>query len=220
MKTTDSVNNKKMNNGMTTIQLLTKSFCQDCKNLVSISKKNRDEKGNPISYEDIAKSEEFKTAYRKAKADFNELVKEGEGGDRIAHLIYYQEAYKDFSFWMVEGLYKKHLDAKDGGILFDESKYYNYRTKNIEASVKAEKKASLKKVESKKVIKTDHRKKAVIAVIALIAAIAFIVAAYKKGVKPVIKAIVYVIALLATIFVFSKAKRKVLDRIHNKFYGK
>lgn len=206
---------------MTTFQLMAKSFRQECKDLVSISKKDRDEKGNLISCEDIAKSKDFKTAYRKAKASFNELVKMGKEGDRIAHLIYYQEARKHFSFQMVEKLYKKHLDAEDGGILFDESKYYDYRTnKNIKESVKAEKKASLKKVKSNKVIKTDHRKKAVIAVIALIAAIAFIVAAYKKGVKPVIKAIMYVITLLATIFVFSKAKRKVLDRIHNKFYGK
>ena len=205
---------------MTTIQLLAKSFRQECKDLVSISKKDRDEKGNLISCEDIAKSKDFKTAYRKAKASFNELVKMGKEGDRIAHLIYYQEARKHFSFQMVEKLYKKHLDAENGGILFDESKYNNYLTKNIKKSVKAEKKASLKKVKSNKVIKTDHRKKAVIAVIALIAVIAFIVAAYKKGVKPVIKAIIYVISLLATIFVFSKAKRKVLDRIHYKFYGK
>lgn len=219
MRTTDSINNKKMNNGMTRIQQLARLFRQDCRDLYSISNNRIDEKGFPISYEDIAKSEKFKTAYRKAKISFNELVKEGEEGDFIAHHIYYKEARKYFSFRMVEGLYKKHLDAEDGGILFDESKYYNYRTEGIKANVKAEKKASLKKVESKKVINTDHHKKAVIAVIALIAVIAFIVAVCKKGFKPVVKAIVGVACMLATILVFSKAKKDMLYRIKNKFFG-
>ena len=73
----------------------------------------------------------------------------------------------------------------------------------------------------KAVRETGRRNRRIaIAILALIAVAAFAVAVYKKGLKPVCKAIAFGAVCITVILCLFKVQHTVLDRIHQKFYGR
>lgn len=225
---TNSINNNKVNeNNMTKYKNLEKFYAKqlrkDCKKLISIVSNDRNEDGIFLTFADIAAKKEFILAYRKAKFHFNQLVKAGENGKRLANIIFGKEAYESAEFRCTEDYYlKKHPEDKGFFNTFDYYKLTRKRSseEKIQDKIAAENSAREEK-RVKAVRETGHRNRkiAAIVIVAIIAVAAFAVAVYKKGLKPVCKAIAFGGCCVAVIFAFRKAQDAVLERIHKRFYG-
>lgn len=218
MRTNKSNINK--TNNMTVIADLLR---EDCKKLVSISKNDRDKNGKLITYEEIGNKNDFFMAYKKAKLHFSQLAKTGEEGKKIAHVIFGSVAHDVTAFRCAEKYYlRKHPEDKGFFNVFD---YYDYarkksHEKKIQNKIAAENSArEEKRVKAVRETGRRNRTKVAIAIIVLIAVAAFVVAVYKKGLKPVCKAIAYVGCCFAVILSFRKAQEVVLKKIHKRFYG-
>ena len=220
-------NNKKKTNMSSMTRLkreLKRSYVnelrKDCEALVSISKEERDEK-NYLDYNEKAERKEFSKAYRMAKLHFNHLVDLGE--ERTATLIFGRNAFECVEFRCAEKEYVK-IHPEAGGF-FDQFKYYDYTNKEKCSEESVEARKSKKEPRLNMASKTRNsrhkksRKVAIAIIVALLAVIAFVVAVCKKGLKPVIKACLYGFAMISTIFVFEKAKRDAVEKIHDGFYG-
>lgn len=206
---------------------LTRSFVnelrKDCKTLVSIAVEERDKNGKYLDYKEKAERKEFSMAYRRAKLNFNHLVDLGE--ERLATVVFGKNAFESAEFRCAEKEYIK-IHPEAGGF-FDRLKYYDYTNKekysekNIEEARREKKKPNFDMALKARNSRHSNKKKIVITIIvALITAIiAFAVAACKKGFKPVVKACLCGFAMFSTILVFDKAKKDMLKRIKNKFYG-
>lgn len=220
---TNSINNKKMNNMTSSKKTLIGLLREDCRNLVKISKTERDEDGKYLSYEDKAEKKEFFMAYTKAKLHFGELAKMGEEGKKLAHVIFGKEAHESVEFRCTENSYLKKHPERGGFFNIDE--YYDYtRKKSSEEKLQNKIAAKNAKFEAKRIKAVRdtgrrNRTKVAIVIVVLIAVAAFAVAVYKKGLKPVCKAIAFGGCCVAVIFAFRKAQDAILDRIHKRFYG-
>ena len=213
-----------INKNMTkSVKNLANLLREDCKNLVEISKISRDENNNLLTYNDISKKKEFFCAYKKAQLHFNQLVKAGPEGDRIAHVVFGKNAHECVEFRIVEEHYLK-AHPEDKGF-FDASKCYDYcRRKTHEEKIQDKIAAENSAREAKRikaVVSNGRRNRRIIAIaiVILIAVAAFAVAVYKKGFKTVVKAIAFGACCVTVILAFRKAQDAVLDRIKNKFYG-
>lgn len=203
--------------------ILVRLLREDCKNLIEVSKTERDENGKYLTYEDKAIKAKFFMAYKKAKLHFGELAKMGEEGKKIANAIFGKQAHESVEFRCTEDEYlKKHPEDKG---FFNVDEYYDYtRRKSPEEKLQdkiAAANAAREEKRVKAVVSNGRRNRRIIAIaiIALIAVAAFAVAVYKKGLKPVCKAIAFGGCCVAVIFAFRKAQETVLERIHKKFYG-
>lgn len=201
-----------------------KELRKNCKILVSIAVEERDENGKYLDYKEKAERNEFSIAYRKAKSHFNNLVDLGE--ERIATVVFGKNAFESAEFRCAEKEYIK-IHPEAGGF-FDRLKYYDYTNKekcigeSIEEARREKKKPNFNMAPTKAINSRHSNKKkiAITIIVALITAvIAFIVAVCKNGLKPVIKACLCGFAMISTILVFDKAKKDMLKRIKNKFYG-
>lgn len=222
-------NNKKTNMpNMTKLKKELKNYYvkelrKNCKILVSLSVEERDENGKYLDYKEKAERNGFSMAYRKAKLHFNHLVDLGE--ERTATVVFGKNAFESAEFRCAEEEYIK-IHPEAGGF-FDRLKYYDYTNKekyserNIEEAKREKKKPNFDMAPEARNSRHSNKKKIVITIIvALITAIiAFAVAACKKGFKPVVKACLCGFAMFSTILVFDKAKKDMLKRIKNKFYG-
>lgn len=222
-------NNKKTNMpNMTKLKKELKNYYvkelrKNCKILVSLSVEERDENGKYLDYKEKAERNGFSMAYRKAKLHFNHLVDLGE--ERTATVVFGKNAFESAEFRCAEKEYIK-IHPEAGGF-FDRLKYYDYTNKekyserNIEEAKREKKKPNFDMAPEARNSRHSNKKKIVITIIvALITAIiAFAVAACKKGFKPVVKACLCGFAMFSTILVFDKAKKDMLKRIKNKFYG-
>jgi hypothetical protein len=217
----NSINNK-VNNMTKNVKTLANMLREDCKNLVGVAKTERDENGEFLTYKDKSKKAKFFMAYKKAKLHFGELARTEEG-NKIAHIIFGKEAHESVEFRCTEEHYLK-AHPEDKGF-FDVSKYYDYRRRKtheekIQDKIAAEN--SAREIERVKAVESNgrrNRKIAAIVIVAIIAVAAFAVAVYKKGLKPVLKAIAFGACCVTVILAFRKAQDAVLDRIKNKFYG-
>ena len=218
-------NNNKVNKNMTknSVKNLADLLREDCKNLVSISLEDRDKNGNLLTYIDKSEKKEFFMAYKKAKLHFGELAKTGEEGKRLAHVIFGKMAHESVEFRCTESEYlKKHPEDKG---FFNIDEYYDYtRRRSPEEKLQDKIAAKNSKFEAKRIkaaVSNGRRNRRVIAIaiVILIAVAAFAVAVYKKGLKPVLKAIAFGAIVTAVILAFRKAQDAVLDKIKNKFYG-
>lgn len=196
---------------------------EDCQNLLSVAKTERDEDGKYLTYEEKAMKAKFFMAYKKAKLHFGELAKTGEEGKRLAHVIFGKQAHESVEFRCTENEYlKKHPEDKG---FFNTDEYYDYtRKKSPEEKLQDKIAAKNAKFEAKRVkaiVSNGRRNRRIIAIaiVILIAVVAFAIAVYKKGLKPVLKAIAFGACCVAVIFAFRKAQDAVLDRIHKRFYG-
>jgi hypothetical protein len=220
---TNSINNKVNKNMTKSIKNLANLLREDCKKLVEVSETKRDEEGNLLTYNDISKKKEFFCAYKKAQLHFNQLVKAGPEGDRIAHVVFGKNAHECVKFRIVEESYLK--DHPEDGGFFNADKFYDFcRKTSPEEKLQnkiAAKNAKFEAERVKAVRETGRRNRTIIAIVilVLITVAAIAVAMYKKGVKPVIKAIAFGACCVTVILAFRKAQDAVLDRIKNKFYG-
>jgi hypothetical protein len=196
---------------------------EDCQNLVEVAKTERDDDGRFLTYEDKAMKAKFFMAYEKARLHFGELAKTGEEGKKLAHVIFGKEAHESVEFRCTENHYLR-MHPEMGGF-FDVNEYYDYTRKKspeekIQDRIAAENSAREAKRE-KAVVSNGRRNRRIIAIaiVILIAVAAFAVAVYKKGLKPVLKAIAFGACCVTVILAFKKAQDAVLDRIKNKFYG-
>lgn len=219
-------NNINKNGNMTKLtKFYAKQLRKDCKKLIEVVRNDKDENGNPLYFKQIAEKKDFDLAYRKAKFHFNQLVKAGEEGKKLAHVIFGKEAYEDDSFRCVEGYYVA-LHPEDGEKFFNTSDYYDYTRKKspeekLQDKIAAENSAREAKRE-KAIISSGRRNRRTviaIAIIVLIAVAAFAVAVYKKGFKTVVKAVAFGAVITAIVVAFKKAQDAVLSRIYKKFYG-
>lgn len=224
-------NNNKMKTNMSSMTKLkkelknyyVKELRKNCKILVSIAVEERDENGKYLDYKEKAERNGFSMAYRKAKLHFNHLVDLGE--ERTATVVFGKNAFESAEFRCAEKEYIK-IHPEAGGF-FDRLKYYDYTNKekcsrvSIEEAKKEKKKPNFINMAPKARDSRHKNKKIAITIILalLTAIIAFAVAACKKGLKPVIKACLCGFAIFSTIIVFDKAKKDMLKRIKNKFYG-
>ena len=215
---TNSINNKNMTKNLADL------LREDCKRLVEVSKADRDEKGNFLTYDEVSKKKEFFCAYKKAQLHFNQLVRVGgEKGYRIAHIVFGKNAFECVKFRCVEESYLKN-HPEDGGF-FSEDNFYDFCRKTPHEEKLQNRIAAANSAREEKRVKevreTGRRNRTIIAIviIALITVAAIAVAMYKKGVKPVLKAIAFGACCVAVIFAFRKAQDAVLERIHKKFYG-
>ena len=222
-------NNNKMKNmsSMTKLKKELKNYYvkelrKNCKILVSIAVEERDENGKYLDYKEKAERNEFSMAYRKAKLNFNRLVDLGE--ERTATVVFGKNAFESAEFRCAEKEYVK-IHPEAGGF-FDRLKYYDYTDKekcigeSIEEARRGKKKPNFNMAPKARDSRHNNKKKiAITIIVALTAIIAFAVAAYKKGFKPVIKACLCGFAMFSTILVFDKAKKDMLKRIKNRFYG-
>ncbi len=227
---TNNINNNKVNeNSNMTHKNLTKFYAKqlrkDCKKIINVVRNDKDENGKSLYYKQIAEREDFILAYRKAKFHFNQLVKAGEEGKKIAHVIFGKEAFEDATFRCVEG-YFVALHPEDGGRFFNNLDYYDYTRKKspeekLQDKIAAENSASEAKREKAIVSNGRRNRRAIITIVilALITVAAIAVAMYKKGVKPVLKAIAFGACCVTVVFAFRKAQDAVLERIHKRFYG-
>ena len=196
---------------------------EDCRNLVKVSKTERDKNGKYLSYEEKAEKKEFIMAYTKAKLHFGELAKMGEEGKKLAHAIFGKEAHESVEFRCAENAYLKKHPERGGFFNIDE--YYDYtRKKSPEEKLQDKIAAKNAKFEAKKIKAVEsngrrNRKIAAIAIVILITVAAIAVAVYKKGLKPVCKAIAFGGCCVAVIFAFRKAQDAILERIYKGFYG-
>lgn len=195
---------------------------EDCQNLLSVAKTERDEDGKYLTYEEKAMKAKFFMAYKKAKLHFGELAKTGEEGKRLAHVIFGKQAHESVEFRCTENEYlKKHPEDKG---FFNTDEYYDYtRKKSPEEKLQDKIAAKNAKFEAKRVkaIVSNGRRNRVIAIaiVALIAVVAFAIAVYKKGFKKVCKALAFVAVVTAVVVAFKKAQDAVLDKIYKRFYG-
>ena len=196
---------------------------EDCQNLISVVKTERDEDGKYLTYEEKAMKAKFFMAYKKAKLHFGELAKMGEEGKRIAYVIFGKQAHESVEFRCTENEYlKKHPEDKG---FFNVDEYYDYTRKKSPEEKLQDKIAAKNLVREEKRIKAvesngrRNRTKVAIAIVILIAVAAFAVAVYKKGLKPVLKAIAFGASCVTVILAFRKAQDTILSRIHKKFYG-
>lgn len=196
---------------------------EDCKNLVEVSKISRDEDGSLLTYKDKAEKAKFFMAYKKARLHFGELVKTGEEGKKLAHIIFGKKAHDCAEFRCTEDYYlKKHPEDKG---FFNALDYYEFTRKRSSEEKLRDKLAAEGLAREEKRIKAiesngrRNRRIIAIAIVILIAVAAFAVAVYKKGLKPVCKAIAFGGCCVAVIFAFRKAQDAILDRIHKRFYG-
>lgn len=203
--------------------ILVRLLREDCQNLVEVSKTSRDEDGSLLTYIDKSKKPKFFMAYKKAKLHFGELAKTGEEGNKIAHLIFGKSAYECADFRITEEYYLK-AHPEDKGF-FNVFKYYDYSRKKTHEEKLQDRIAtenSARETERVKAVRETgrrNRKIAAIVIVALIAVAAFAVAVYKKGLKPVLKAIAFGACCVTVILAFRKAQDTILDRIHKRFYG-
>ena len=196
---------------------------EDCKKLVEVSETKRNEEGNLLTYNDISKKKEFFCAYKKAQLHFNQLVKAGPEGDRIAHVVFGKNAHECVKFRIVEESYLK--DHPEDGGFFNADKFYDFcRKTSPEEKLQNKIAAKNAKFEAKRIKAVEsngrrNRKITAIVIVALIAVIAFAVAVYKKGFKTVCKAVAFVAVVTAIIVAFKKAQDAILERIYKGFYG-
>lgn len=195
---------------------------EDCKKLVEVSETKRDEEGNLLTYNDISKKKEFFCAYKKAQLHFNQLVKAGPEGDRIAHVVFGKNAHECVKFRIVEESYLK--DHPEDGGFFNADKFYDFCRKTSPEEKLQNKIAAKNLVREEKRIKaveSNGRRNRVIAIVivTLIAVVAFAIAVYKKGFKKVVKAVTFVAVVTAIIVAFKKAQDAILHGIYKKFYG-
>lgn len=203
--------------------ILVRLLREDCKNLVEVSKTERDEDGKLLTYEDKAMKAKFFMAYKKAKLHFGELAKMGEEGNKIAHIIFGKEAHECVEFRCTEKEYlRKHPEDKG---FFNKLDYYDYtRKRSSEEKIQDKIAAKNAKFEAKRVKAVvsngrRNRRMIAIAIVSLIAVAAFAVAVYKKGFKTVVKAVAFGAVVATVVVTFKKAQDAVLERIKNKFYG-
>lgn len=221
MRTNNKSNINKTN---MTVKNLADLLREDCKKLVEVSKTDHDEKGNYLTYDEVSKKNDFFMAYKKAQFHFNQLVRVGGGkGYRIAHIVFGKNAFECVKFRCVEESYLKN-HPEDGGF-FSEDNFYDFcRKKSPEEKLQdkiAAKNAKFEAKREKAVMANGRRNRRVITIVilALIAVVAFAIAVYKKGLKPVCKAIAFGGCCVAVIFAFRKAQDAILERIHKRFYG-
>ena len=196
---------------------------EDVKNLVAVSKTERDEDGKYLTYEEKAMKAKFFMAYKKARLHFGELAKTGEEGKRLAHVIFGKQAHESVEFRCTENEYlKKHPEDKG---FFNVDDYYEYtRKKSPEEKIQDKVAAKNAKFEAKRIKAVRdtgrrNRRIAAIVIVALIAVVAFAIAVYKKGFKTVVKAVAFGAVVTAVVVAFKKAQDAVLDKIHKRFYG-
>lgn len=219
---TNSINNKVNYMTKNNRKTLANMLREDCENLIKVSKTERDENNNLLTYKDKSEKKEFFVAYKKARLHFGELARTEEG-NKIAHIIFGKNAYDCVEFRIVEEYYLK-AHPEDKGF-FDASKCYDYcRRKTHEEKLQDRIAAANAAREAKRVkaVVADGRRNRriiAIAIVILIAVAAFAVAVYKKGLKPVLKAIAFGACCVTVIFAFRKAQDAILDRIHKRFYG-
>lgn len=229
-----TINNNKVNKNMTNKNnaakaarenknILVNMLREDCQNLLSVAKTERDEEGKLLTYEDKAMKAKFFMAYKKAKLHFGELAGMGDEGKRIAHVIFGREAHECVEFRCTEKEYlKKHPEDKG---FFNKFDYYEFTRKRSSEEKLQDKIAAANAAREEKRIKAvesngrRNRRIIAIAIVILIAVAAFAVAVYKKGLKPVCKAIAFGGCCVAVILAFRKAQDAILDRIHKRFYG-
>ena len=222
MRTNNNINktnmtNKELKNNLANM------LREDCRNLVEVSKTERDEDGKLLTYEDKAIKAKFFMAYKKAKLHFGELAETGEEGKKLAHIIFGKEAHECVEFRCTEKEYlKKHPEDKG---FFNKLDYYDYtRKKSSEEKLRDKISAKNAKFEAKRIKAVvsngrRNRKIAAIVIVALIAVVAFAIAVYKKGFKTVVKAVAFGAVVTAVVVAFKKAQDAVLDKIHKRFYG-
>ena len=196
---------------------------EDVKNLVAVSKTERDEDGKYLTYEEKAMKAKFFMAYKKARLHFGELAKTGEEGKRLAHVIFGKQAHESVEFRCTENEYlKKHPEDKG---FFNVDDYYEYtRKKSPEEKIQDKVAAKNAKFEAKRIKAVRdtgrrNRRIAAIVILAIIAVAAFAVAVYKKGLKKVVKAVTFVAVVTAVVVAFKEAQDAVLGKIYKRFYG-
>lgn len=203
--------------------ILVRMLREDCQNLVEVAKTERDENGDLLTYKDKSKKAKFFMAYTKARLHFGELAKMGKEGKKLAHVIFGKEAHESVEFRCTEKEYlKKHPEM---GGFFNVDEYYDYTRRRspeekLQDKIAAEN--SAREIEREKAVVSNGRRNRriiAIAIVALVAVVAFAIAVYKKGFKTVVKAVAFGAVVTAVVVAFKKAQDAVLDRIHKRFYG-